>query len=120
MAGRTGAAIIDCLGRWRFLGNDELALHIGIEHALRAGGLDPRREVRLNDHDRIDFLVGVVGIEVKVAGSIGPVARQLRRYAESPMIDELILVTTRVQLTQVPTTGLKVPLTVLPFLHGIV
>lgn len=57
-----------------------------------------RRTVRehvLTRADRIDFLLGRVGIEVKVKGSSADVTRQLWRYADSPQIDGLLLVTTR-------------------------
>ena len=62
---------------------------------LRA--LDPRtvREHPLTRADRIDFLLGRTGIEVKVKGPSAEVTRQLWRYAESDQIDDLILVTTR-------------------------
>jgi len=57
-----------------------------------------RRTVRehvLTRADRIDFLLGRVGIEVKVKGSSADVTRQLWRYADSPQIDGLLLVTTK-------------------------
>jgi hypothetical protein len=44
---------------------------------------------------RIDFMVGSVGIEVKVGFSWADVVTQLHRYAQSQMITDLILVTTR-------------------------
>jgi hypothetical protein len=57
--------------------------------------LEFEREVKLNATDRIDFLVGTVGIECKVDGSKNAVASQLLRYAESDRISGLILVTIR-------------------------
>lgn len=59
--------------------------------------LDPRtvREHTLTRTDRIDFLLGRTGIEVKVKGPSAEVTRQLWRYVESDQIDDLILVTTR-------------------------
>lgn len=57
-----------------------------------------RRTVRehiLSRVDRIDFVVGHIGIEVKVKGASAYVTRQLWRYAASPQIDGLLLVTTR-------------------------
>lgn len=53
------------------------------------------REVRLGSRDRIDFLVGRVGVEVKVGGTLAEVVRQLLRYAERDEIDSLVLVTTQ-------------------------
>jgi hypothetical protein len=61
-----------------------------------------RAEVWLNDSDRIDYLVGRVGVELKVKGAVNSVARQLQRYAQSDQIDELILVTTKRLHSKVP------------------
>lgn len=55
------------------------------------------REVILEgDLGRIDVVVGRVGIEVKIAGRPEDVSEQLRRYARSERLDELVLVTTRI------------------------
>lgn len=66
------------------------------------------REVSLDDHNRIDFLVELdgqttIGVEVKVAGALAAVQRQLTRYAAFDAIDELLLVTTRAQHHAIPT-----------------
>lgn len=54
------------------------------------------REKRLSDKDVVDFLVdGDIVIEVKVDGSPMGVTRQLQRYLEHPVVNHLILVTTR-------------------------
>lgn len=57
------------------------------------------REVRLDQHNRIDFLIEVdgapVGVEVKIHGSRADVVRQLTRYAAFPEIHELLLVTAK-------------------------
>jgi hypothetical protein len=93
MATVTGpvAAVIRA-GRYNYV--DEVGLHVGIEAALRAAGYDPQPEVRLTPHDRIDFLVGRVGVEVKIKGTRDALHRQLLRYAASPHVDELLAVTT--------------------------
>jgi hypothetical protein len=57
-------------------------------------GFEVAREVALARGMRIDLLVGRVGIEVKIAGQTSSVARQLRRYAASDLVDELVLATT--------------------------
>lgn len=71
-----------------------------------------RREVRLDDHNRIDFLVALaeslggesstVGVEVKIKGSAKDVLRQLTRYAAIADIDELLLVTTKAAHHRMP------------------
>ncbi|MGH2878927.1 MAG: hypothetical protein ACRDK4_04880 [Solirubrobacteraceae bacterium] len=91
------APIVEALRAVRFNYGDEDRLQEGIAAALAAVGFDVEREVRLSARDRIDLLVGRVGIEVKVAGSPGSVANQLLRYAKSDRIDGLVLVTSRVR-----------------------
>lgn len=61
------------------------------------------REVRLDKANRIDFMVGAIGIEVKVGGGISAVIRQLHRYAEFATVSELVLVSARASLARVPT-----------------
>jgi hypothetical protein len=79
--------------RYRYTSEDEL--QEGIAAALEQAGMEPLREVRLSDRDRIDILVGDVGIEVKVAGSQTHPWDQLKRYAEHEAIGSLLLVTNR-------------------------
>lgn len=55
-----------------------------------------RREVALNERDRIDFLTDDgIGIECKVRGSQSMVLRQLLRYSVNTEVKALILVTSR-------------------------
>lgn len=54
-----------------------------------------RRAPVIHPVDRVDFLIDRVGIELKVDGSWAAVLRQLDRYAASPDLDALVLVTTR-------------------------
>lgn len=88
-------AITALIGGHRFRFCDEGQLQEGIAGVLADAGIAAVREVRLSDHDRIDFLAGPVGIEVKIAGTPAAVARQLRRYAACPQVQALILVTNR-------------------------
>ena len=85
------------LRSFKFNYSTEDELQEALHAALAEAGHSPIREVRLNRHDRIDLLVGGVGIEVKVAGSTGEVLRQLKRYTAHDAIDALILVTTCVR-----------------------
>lgn len=77
--------------RFGFVAEDQLQL--GLAAAFEAEGLEAEREVRLSPRDRIDFLIGGVGVEVKVDGSAAQVERQLARYAQSPRVHSLVLVT---------------------------
>lgn len=80
------------IGHHRFRFTDELELHDGLEEVLTGIGLPVERETRLTG-GRVDFRIGGVGLEVKVAGSPAQVGRQLARYADD--VDELLLVTTK-------------------------
>lgn len=53
------------------------------------------KECVLAPSERIDFLINGIGVECKIAGSKNDVLRQLSRYAEFDVIEELVLVTTR-------------------------
>lgn len=80
--------------RWRFNYQKEKDLQDGIETVLRAAGVEFEREKNLVEFGTIDFLLrGGIGIEVKIKGSPADVIRQLHRYAQSPQIASLVLVT---------------------------
>jgi len=76
-------------------------LQAAIARALNEKQIEHAREVRLDPRNRIDFLVGTIGIEIKVDGSTMAVTRQLQRYAQFEAITELILVTTRSRMLNV-------------------
>lgn len=92
--------------------NDETKVHERIAQALEATGYAFEHEVRLGPRDRIDFLIGSVGIEVKIDGSATEVTRQLLRYAEHATIADLILVTMRSQIVVPAELGGKAVYTV--------
>lgn len=81
----------------------EDAVQRAIEVLLKKSAIDHEREVRLDKANRIDFMMGTIGIEVKVSGGISAVIRQLHRYAEFATVSELVLVSTRASLARVPT-----------------
>lgn len=83
----------------------EATLRAAPERQLVAttGELGQRKQVvrnapRIKKGDRIDLLAGRVGIELKVDGGWAEVLRQLDRYAASPDVDALILITSRRRL----------------------
>jgi hypothetical protein len=89
----------------KFSYSNEYDLQRGIEQILKAQGVDVQREVRLGTKgkDRLDFLVsGGIAIEVKIAGSLAAITRQLFRYADQDRVSQLILVTTRTQHRVLP------------------
>lgn len=88
-------AIARAIYNARFRFASERDLQQGIGQVLTKLGVEWKPEVVLTPKDRIDFVVGGIGIETKVDGSLASVTRQLWRYAHLPEISELILVTTR-------------------------
>lgn len=92
----TAAQIAALISRTTFRYRNELQLHDGIVLLLESHGVTGlKREVRLSPADRIDFLAGSLGIEVKVDGPHRQVWRQMHRYATHDSISELLLITSR-------------------------
>lgn len=98
------AAVAEAIRAHRFRYSDERQLQDALGGALTAAGFDVAREVSLDAASRIDLLAGSIGVEVKVAGTLESVTRQLCRYVTHDQIDGLVLVTTRVRHRQVPAT----------------
>lgn len=91
----TARTVAEVLAPYRFRWAREDDLQRAIAGALAGAGLPLEREVALTRRDRVDLLVGRVAVEVKIAGSARGVRRQLARYAGSPLVDEIVLVTAR-------------------------
>lgn len=79
----------------RYSYSNEDQLQVALEYAFASDELNARREVEIALGCRIDFVIGRVGVEVKVDSPGHAVARQLRRYLGSDLIDEVLLVTNR-------------------------
>ncbi len=98
--------IAEELREWSFTSisvEAELQLEIGI--VLGKMGHKFLREYVLNARSRIDFYLPdhKIGIEVKVAGGVNQVMRQIHRYNACDPIDGVILVTSRTTHTAMPT-----------------
>lgn len=89
----TPAELTTFLRRQRYQFGTEAALQLSIAAALDAAGIDHEREVRLGPADRIDFMVGRIGLEAKVRYPVRQIYRQLVRYAASDQVDALVLLT---------------------------
>lgn len=76
------------------------------------------REVRLNDKDRPDFMVGTIAVEVKIAGSRANVMTQIHRYAQCPEISAIVLVTTKARHLEMPREFNGKPVLVASLLEG--
>lgn len=99
----TARELAKLIESYRFDCSTEARLQEGLGNLFGEKQLSNRREVPLNQTDRIDFLLANrIGVEVKIQGSRSDLVRQLQRYAKSPMLNELVLVTSRVQLARLP------------------
>lgn len=88
----------------RFAFANERDLQDGIAQAFDYFGVQFTREVEIATGDRIDFLIGTIGVEVKIGGSLANFTRQLHRYAQSDDISALVVVTGRRRLEGLPET----------------
>lgn len=101
--GMKAVEVAELLARYRIFGAAEAVVQAQIEQALRQEGVAFQREVEIAPGDRIDFMVGSVGIEVKIKGNRAPIIRQLARYIGNDRVDEIILAaTSRKILASVP------------------
>lgn len=89
----TPADLAEALRRYRFRYADEYDLQQGIADALALERIPAEREVRLDDRCRVDLLAGAIVVEVKIAGSVATVRRQLERYAAFDRVEGMVLVT---------------------------
>ena len=106
----TALAVAAALSAATLTYTDEVALHEDMSRVLTAAGIPHEREARLTPRDRIDFLCEEgVGIEVKVAGSLTAVTRQMTRYASHDDVRSLVLVTARAAHHAIPRTLGGVP-----------
>jgi hypothetical protein len=87
--------VIAALKSYVIPSDNEAAMQSVIERILKIRSYDFRREVILSEADRIDFMVGTIGLECKVAGTPASVMIQCGRYLEHDAVESLILVTTK-------------------------
>lgn len=109
-------AVFAAISSRRYVFCSEMELQDAIAEALAPLGAQREAHVK-HRAGRIDFLVGRIGVECKVDGSLPKVAAQVIRYAHSGMIDALLLVTTIRSHMEVAGDQLGIPVRVL-VLHG--
>ena|SRR6266536_1553684 len=115
----TDLDLVDLLEGKRFNEASEDALQRGIAEVLSGAGISFKREVPLTRGDRIDFLVGAIGVECKTDGSLSALVRQLFRYAQADQVEALVVVTTRLRLARLPPSFNGKPITVVATLGGL-
>lgn len=108
----TAASLSKVLAGHTYRYASEIGLHLGLEQAMKDAGLTPQPEVRLGKAGRIDFIVGRVGVEVKVAGGTEALLRQITRYAHRHELDEILVVTTCRRHRALPETAAGKPVRV--------
>lgn len=96
--------LLETIRGYRFRFRDEQELQEGLWLALTQNGYAPDREVVLGSDSRIDFMVGTIGIEVKIDGSETALIRQVHRYMYFAEIQGLVVVTSLLRLTGLPET----------------
>ena len=73
--------------------NNEKELQAAFAHELRRVDAGYAREVSLGDGDIIDFLIGDVGLEMKIKGQRMAIYRQCERYCGHDRLQALVLAT---------------------------
>ncbi len=94
--------IVGALRGVKIASTNEADLQDGIAVSLATAGIDFKREHRLSKSDRVDFMVGSIGVEIKIQDSVSALTRQLQRYALSDEVSELLVITTRSRLSNLP------------------
>lgn len=77
--------------RWPL--SSETQLQEMFANELRAAGHAVAREVRLSPEERIDAVVGSIGVEIKIKGQPRAIYRQCERYCMFDRLDSLVLAT---------------------------
>lgn len=83
------------LGSYRFPLSNEKILQREIAEVLTKNNIVFQKEASLQGSGIIDFLIGDIGIEIKIKGNALSIYKQLERYCEREEIKEIILVTNR-------------------------
>lgn len=110
--------ILAALARRRFTFKTEEDLYPLLAEVFEGAGLAYRKQAQLSPEDRIDFMLGTVGVEVKVKGGLAEVTRQLHRYAQHESVSGLVLVTSKARHTGVPSWLNNKPVAVHPLFVG--
>lgn len=88
--------------RYSFRTEDQLQAQIAT--VLDGAGIAAKREVRITEKDRLDFLAGSIAIEVKIGSTRPQVLAQIHRYAQSDRISAIILVSRKQRHLDMPDT----------------
>lgn len=106
--------IAELIHHAKFTYRNEVDLHRGLNALFVMAGLRVTPEAVLAAGERIDFIIGPIGIEVKIKGSTPQVLAQLQRYADTGKVRKLILVTSRAKHRSLAGTVLTGPTRQIP------
>jgi hypothetical protein len=109
---KRASEIVRVLQSYRFMFADEAGLQEGVALSLKATGHVFSREVSLTKRDRIDFLVGDIGVECKIDHSRAALLRQLFRYARTGKVAAIVVVVGKMRLSAMPDEIEGVPIVV--------
>lgn len=87
--------LASALSHYRFSFRNEAIFQDNFELMLKAEKIDYEREVFLSPKDRPDFMIAGAAVDLKIGGPINAHLRQLKRYANYPIVTEIILIATR-------------------------
>ena len=87
--------IFESLSGFPFSIHNEKLVQKEMSDVFTEYNLDHEREVMLKPYGTIDFMMGDIGVEVKVKGSVEAIFKQCKRYCEHDRVKSLILVTAR-------------------------
>lgn len=93
MPADTARAIVRLIETLRLPLSREKELQRALTPYLERFGLPVLREHHLIDGDIIDYLVGEVGIEIKIKGQRRAIYRQCERYCRHDAVQALVLAT---------------------------
>jgi ADP-ribose pyrophosphatase YjhB (NUDIX family) len=93
-----------CIAAKTYAVPSEKALQEALARTLADCGIEAMREHSLSSKDRPDFwLASGIAVEVKTKGSFAEIARQLHRYASHPKVKGVVLVRSKLAMSQLPT-----------------
>lgn len=75
--------------------SNEKKVQIQLLSHFKSAGLDAKREVHLSNDSIIDFMIGDIGIEVKVKGAAFGILKQCERYCEFDQVKCLLLISAK-------------------------
>lgn len=89
----TAADIVALVHTRRWPLASEKALQAKLADELAHAGIPAEREVDLGDGDIIDFMIGGIGLELKLKGQRRAIFRQCERYCGHDRVVTLVLAT---------------------------